>query len=167
MHIASEKETERAEHPVDVVEQLAAINQWSFDRDHEDEISISVAGAWTEYNVAFTWLPDLETLHVSCAFDLKAPERRRPEVAALVSAINEQMWIGHFDFWPLEGVAMHRYGLLLAGGAQPSANQCAALLNNALQCCERYYQAFQFVLWAGKSARDALGAANFETKGEA
>ncbi len=167
MLIATEKETERAEHPVDVVEQLAATNDWSFDREDEDEISISVTGAWTEYQVAFTWLPQLETLHVSCAFDLKAPDRRRPEVMALVSAINEQMWIGHFDFWPQEGVAMHRHGLILSGGAHPSASQCAALLDNALASCERYYQAFQFVLWAGKTARDALEAANFETKGEA
>ncbi len=167
MLIATEKETERAEHPVDVVEQLAATNDWSFDREDDDEISISVAGAWTEYHVAFTWLPQLETLHVSCAFDLKAPERRRADVTALVSAINEQMWIGHFDFWPNEGVAMHRHGLMLCGGAQPSPAQCTALLENALTSCERYYQAFQFVLWAGKSAKEALDAANFETKGEA
>jgi len=71
MLIAAEKETDRAQHPVDVVEQLAAANDWSFDRDDEDEISISVAGGWTDYQVAFTWLADLETLHVSCAFDLK------------------------------------------------------------------------------------------------
>ena len=167
MLIATEKETERAEHPVDVVEQLAATNDWSFDREDDDEISIVVAGAWTEYQVAFTWLPHLETLHVSCAFELKSPERRRPEVMALVNAINEQMWNGHFDFWPTEGVAMHRHGLILTGGAQPSAPQCAAMLDNALTACERYYQAFQFVLWAGKTAREALETANFETKGEA
>jgi hypothetical protein len=62
---------------------------------------------------------------------------------------------------------MHRHGLILTGGAQPSATQCAALLDNALQACERHYQAFQFVLWAGKSAKEALASANFETKGEA
>ncbi len=167
MLIGTEKDTERVEHPVDVVEQLAATNDWSFDREDEDEISISVVGAWTEYQAAFTWLPHLETLHVSCAFDLKAPERRRAEVMGLVSAINEQMWIGHFDFWPQEGVVMHRHGLILTGGAHPSATQCAALLENALSACERYYQAFQFVLWAGKSAKEALETANFETKGEA
>jgi len=167
MLIATEKETGRVEHPVDVVEQLAANNDWTFDRENEDEISISVAGVWTEYHVAFTWLPDLETLHVSCAFDLKAPERRRVEVMALVNAINELMWVGHFDFWPREGVAMHRHSLMLTGGELPSCSQCAALLDNALRACERNYQAFQFVLWAGKSAREALDSANFETKGEA
>jgi len=37
----------------------------------------------------------------------------------------------------------------------------------ALDSCERYYPAFQFVIWAGKPARDALEAAMFETAGQA
>ena len=167
MLTAAEQDMTRSQHPVDVVEQLAASNDWVFDREEEDEISISVAGRWTEYRVAFTWLSDIETLHLSCAFDLKAPDRLRGEIGALVAAINEQLWVGHFDVWRKEGVVMHRHGLMLVGGAEPTRALCAAHLDNALQTCERHYQAFQFVLWAGKSAREALEAANFETKGEA
>ena len=37
----------------------------------------------------------------------------------------------------------------------------------AVSACDRYYQAFQFILWAGKSAREALDGAMFETQGEA
>ena len=29
-------------------------------------------------------------------------------------------------------------------------------LKAALEACERYYQAFQFVVWAGKAAQEAL-----------
>ena len=36
--------SERPEHPVDVVERLAALNDWAFDRADEDEISILVGG---------------------------------------------------------------------------------------------------------------------------
>jgi hypothetical protein len=36
-----------------------------------------------------------------------------------------------------------------------------------LESCERYFPAFQFVVWAGKGARAALDAALFETAGEA
>ena len=77
-------EIDRPEHPVDVVERLAAINEWSFDREDEDEISISVDGGLASYHVAFTWLAELEALHVACAFDLKVPDRRRNEILALV-----------------------------------------------------------------------------------
>ncbi len=163
----STNEIERREHPVDIVERLAAVNEWLFEREDEDEIAISVSGGWTEYHVAYTWLPDLETMHVGCAFDLKAPSHRRAEVLDLVCLINEQMWVGHFDLWSKEGVVMFRHGLLLSGGAQPSAAQLESVLANAITACERYYQAFQFVVWAGKSAREAVKAAMFETKGEA
>jgi hypothetical protein len=41
------------------------------------------------------------------------------------------------------------------------------VLNAAVTACERYYQSFQFVMWAGKTAREALESAMFETVGEA
>jgi len=40
-------------------------------------------------------------------------------------------------------------------------------MSNALIACERYYQAFQFVVWAGKNAREAINALMLETRGEA
>ena len=160
-------EPERAEHPVDVVERIASFHEWSFDREDQDEISISVKGKLSEYHVAYTWLPDLEALHVGCAFDLKVPERRRPTILSLVSLINEHLWIGHFDLWAGEDVVMFRHSLLLAGGADPDGRQCEAILEMAVAACDRYYQAFQFVLWAGKSPREALDGAMFETEGEA
>ena len=160
-------ESERTEHPLDVVERLAALRDWIFDRAETDEMSVSVSGRWTDYHVAFTWIEDVEALHVACAFDLKVPDRRRQEVLQLVSHINEQLWVGHFDLWSSENVVMFRHSLLLAGGAEPTHGQCETLLNAAVEACERYFQWFQFVLWAGKSARESLDSVLFETEGEA
>jgi hypothetical protein len=56
---------------------------------------------------------------------------------------------------------------VLAGGVEASGQQCEAMLSTALDTSERYFPAFQFVVWAGKSAREALEAAMFETAGEA
>lgn len=157
----------RAEHPLDVFERLAAHHDWTFDRAGANELSISADGDWAQYHVAFTWIDDVEALHVACAFDLKVPERRRAELLQLVSLVNEQMWVGHFDLWSSENVVMFRHALLLAGGAEPTAGQCEMMLNVAVEACDRYYQAFQFVLWAGKSPREALDSVLFETEGEA
>ncbi len=156
-----------SENPVDLVERLAVHKQWSFDREEDDEISIVVSGSWSDYNIAFTWLPELEALHMACAFDLKVPNARRNETLALISAINEQLWIGHFDIWPQDGVIMFRHAMLLAGGATLNSQQCESALTNAVFACERYYQAFQFVVWAGKTSREALATAMLETQGEA
>jgi hypothetical protein len=153
--------------PLDVVERLATGNDWSFERDGEDEITILVRGRWTDYQLSYTWMGELEALHLACAFELKVPERRRAEVQALISLINEQLWIGHFDYWAPQGMIMFRHALVLAGGVAASGKQCEALLSTAVDGCERYFTAFQFVVWAGKNAREALDAAMFETSGEA
>jgi hypothetical protein len=153
--------------PLEVVERLAASNDWSFERAGEDEITILVTGRWTDYQVSFTWMYDIEALHLACAFELKVPERCRAEVQQLISLINEQMWVGHFDLWIQDGIVMYRHALVLAGGVEASGRQCEALLSTALDSCERYFPAFQFVVWAGKPAREALDAAMFDTAGEA
>jgi hypothetical protein len=153
--------------PLDVVERVAAVSEWSFERASEDEITLLVRGRFTDYQVSFTWMLDIEALHLACAFDMKVPERRRAEVQQLISLINEQLWIGHFDLWTQDGLVMFRHALVLAGGVEAAASQCEALLGTALEASERYYPAFQFVVWAGKPAREALDAAMFETSGEA
>jgi hypothetical protein len=153
--------------PVDIVERIASTNDWSFDRASEDEVTLVVGGQWADYQVSFTWMCDIEALHLACAFDLKVPERRRADVIELVARINEQLWVGHFDVWAKDGLAMFRHALVLAGGGTASDGQCEALLGAALDACERYYQAFQFVLWAGKSASEAIDATLFETSGRA
>jgi hypothetical protein len=162
-----EFEPERHAHPVDLVEQIAAINDWSFERQDADEISISVRGSWSDYHVSFNWMEDLESLHIASAFDLKVPEARRTQVKQLISLINEQLWIGHFDIWAHEDVILFRNSHLLTGGAEVSPQQCEALLRSATESCDLYYQAFQFVVWAGKSASEALAGVMFETVGEA
>lgn len=166
MSLIDFSEQQRA-NPLDVVERVANGNDWSFERNGEDEITILVRGRWTDYQVSFTWMDDIEALHLACAFDLKVPDRRRIEVQQLISYINEQLWVGHFDLWLQDGIAMFRHALVLAGAGTASNQQCEALLGSALNACERYFPAFQFVLWAGKSAREALDAAVFETSGEA
>ena len=155
------------DNPLDVVEHLAAGNSWPFERAGEDEIAIVVTGRWTNYQVSFTWMSEIEALHLACAFDLKVPERRREEVRQLVSQVNERLWVGHFDMWAKDGLVMFRHALVLAGGVQASGKQCEAMLEAALDTCERYYQAFQFVVWAGKPAGEALTVALFDTSGEA
>jgi hypothetical protein len=57
--------------------------------------------------------------------------------------------------------------VLIFPDSQVSAAQCEALLHLAVEACEHYYPAFQFVLWGGKSAREAMAAALFEVAGQA
>jgi hypothetical protein len=153
--------------PLAVVEDIAAHNNWAFERSGEDEVTIVSKGDWTDYQLSFTWMGEIEALHLACAFDMKIPQARRAEVQRLVAAINEQLWVGHFDLWTHSGMVMHRQALVLPGGLTASAAQCESMLVSAIHACERYYPAFQFVVWAGKSAAEAMSAAMFDTEGEA
>ena len=153
--------------PLDVVERLASVNDWSFERASDDEITILVTGKWTDYQVSYTWMCDIEALHLACAFDLKVPERRRAEVQRADLA-DQRADVGrpfrsvdqgrHRDVPPRAGAGGRRRGLRQAmrGAARHRARRLRAL-----------FPAFQFVVWAGKSAREALDAAMFETSGEA
>jgi hypothetical protein len=156
----------RTGNPIDLVEQVAVRNDWPTERTGSDELTLTVAGQWSDYHVSLNWRGDLESLHIACAFDAKVPENRLPEVYRLVAQINEQLWLGHFDVWTQEGLIMFRQGLML-NGALATTNQCEALLKAAFEACERYYQAFQFVVWAGKESREALASTMFETEGRA
>jgi hypothetical protein len=152
--------------PVDMVEQIATVHDWSFERSAPDELTLSVAGTWCDYHISLTWREDLEALHLACAFDFRVTRERLNEVHRLLAQINEQLWLGHFDLWQQDGMLLYRNGLLLAG-AGTHAGQCEGLLKAALEACERYYQTFQFVMWAGRSAEQALAATMLETQGTA
>ncbi|MEX6505745.1 YbjN domain-containing protein [Jiella sp. M17.18] len=157
----------RQSHPVDVIEWVAASREWAFERSCEDEIAVAVAGVWADYSVSFSWLDEIEALHIGCAFDLKVPAHRRAEVLALLAEINGKLVVGHFDLWEKEGAVMFRHALLLSGGVEATSPQAERMLVTALENCERFYQAFQFVIWADKTADDALACTLFETVGEA
>jgi hypothetical protein len=153
--------------PLDMVEQVACFNEWAFDRNGDDEISIAITGMWSDYYVSFSWMEEFEALHLACSFDLKIPAKRSSEAAKLTTAINGQLLIGHLDILQGEGLVMYRQALMLNGGAEPTGQQLEFQLSGGLEACERYYQAFQLVVWAGYEAKQALESALFETVGNA
>ena len=104
----------RDAHPLDVIESVASQREWAFERSGEDEIAIDVGGRLSPYTVSYSWMEDCEALHLACAFDMKVARSRANEVAKLVTLINEQLLMGHFDFWQRENVIMFRQSLILS-----------------------------------------------------
>jgi len=154
-------------HPLETVEEIASRHEWMVDRSADDEINMIVSGTWTDLHLALNWNDYLEGLHLACSFDLKVPEGRREEIVRLVALINEQLYFGHFDVWRSEGSLMFRNSLLLTGQAELGEAQCEALVMTAVDACERYFPAFQYVIWAGKTAEQAIQSSLLDTVGEA
>jgi len=154
-------------HPIDMLERTVEENGWAFERAGRDELNLSVAGRWSDHHFSFSWREDLQSLHLSSAFDMRITDSvRRNDVADLLMYVNARLWIGHFDLWPDDGTIVFRHAMIFPD-ARASASQCEALLNLALEACEHYYPAFQFVLWGGKTAEEAVAAAVLECAGQA
>ena len=75
MMTAAGQDYNRLSHPVDLMEHIACVQDWIFERSSEDELTVSVAGAWCDYNISFNWRDDLESLHMACAFRLQGAKK--------------------------------------------------------------------------------------------
>ena len=66
-----------------------------------------------------------------------------------------------------DGMPMFRHTLLLRGAGPASVEQLEDLVDISVSESDRYYPAFQFVIWGGKTPKEALDAALIEVVGEA
>ena len=160
-------ESDDLSNPLDRVERIAEAYEWAFSRTGCGEVTMQIAGGWSDMTVSLSWRDEFEILHAAVGLEMKVPAARRDEVAKLIARINEQLLIGHFDLWHADGSLLFRNSLLLSGNAEANDAQCEALIRFAVQTCERYFPAVQFVVWAGRSAAEALEAAMIDTWGEA
>ncbi len=167
MSIAAQ-ETEKATHtPLDIVEEIVAANEWPFDRSSDEEMVVEISGRWCDYRLYFVWQQDLSAMQFSCQFDMKVQSHRRSVVNDLLAEVNTRMWLGHFDICAEEQTPMFRQTTLLRGPNGVSVEQLEDLVEIALSECERFYPAFQFVIWGGKTPTEAVSAALLDTVGEA
>jgi hypothetical protein len=154
------------DHPLDLVETAIAIRDWPLERPASDELFAEVTGRWSNYHIMFNWMNDLGALQITCSIDIRAPKERRSLVHELLAILNDRLGVGHFDIGLLNGTPSYRHTLLLRGGGL-SVEQIEDLVDIALFEMDRFYPAFQYVVWGGQSPVDAIAAVVFETVGEA
>ncbi|MEL6205222.1 MAG: YbjN domain-containing protein [Pseudomonadota bacterium] len=154
-------------HPIDVVETLAEHHDWEFDRIGDDQIAMAVEGQWRTYSITLAWSSYDETLRLICTFEMEPPEGTLPSLYAALNAVNDTCWAGAFSHWAEQGLMTYRYGLVMAGGQVPTTDQIDRLIGTAVMAAERYYPAFQLVVWGGRSPEDAMQIAIAEAYGRA
>ena len=156
-----------AANPLDILEQIVTANDWVFDRRTDEEMAAEAPGQWCDYGLYFNWSHEISAMHFTCTFDLKVPEKRRAALYELLALANERLWIGHFGMNSDDGMPVFRHSVLLRGAPGASAESLEDMVDIAITECERFFPAFQFVLWGGKAPNDALAAAMLECVGEA
>ncbi|WP_425229549.1 YbjN domain-containing protein [Sphingomonas sp.] len=154
--------------PLDMLENYFDAHGWDNQR-HEEEVTASVKGSWTTYELRALWRDGDSVLQFLAFPDIKVTDDRRAVVFEAMALVNEQLWVGHFELWSSSGVLLYRHAAMVDGddGAALTLAQAEHLVETAVEECERFYPVFQFVLWGGKSPKDALAAALIDTQGEA
>lgn len=153
--------------PLDLIEEIITAHEWPFERANDDELMAQIPGKWCDYRLYFAWSGDMSALHFSCALDLKIPTHRRGAINELLALTNERLWLGHFDLSSEDGQPTFRHAVPLRGARGATVEQLEDLVDVALHECERFYPAFQYVVWGGKNPAEAVTAACLDPVGEA
>lgn len=171
-HMAS-LTTEQSEliisNPVDLAEEIAGANDWDYERHNDQELTIFVAGQYTDMQFRLFWRDDFKTLQFACMFDMKASEARRADLYKTVGMVNERMWIGHFEYWAEENAILFRHASLANDPLLGVIGQdhIVTMIETAIGETERFYPVFQFVLWGGQTPEEAIESSMLECAGHA
>ena len=165
--VSLQPHTQGYQNPLDLLEELVTANDWPFDRASDCELMVEVGGQWCAYRMYFVWQEELSAIFFSCQLEQKVPNTRRREICELLAAINEGLWLGHFDLAAEDSLLLFRHTIPLRGAPGASVEQLEDLVDAAVVECERFYPALQMVVWGGQTVDAAVAAAMMDTVGEA
>lgn len=160
-------DTRLAVDPLERVEEALEAAGWQHERDDEGTVQAVAESRWGDMGALFAFRPDPSAIHFSTTLDVKPVAAKRTQIAELIMMANERLWLGHFDYWGEEGVIIFRYTFPMLDRDECSMGELRAVLAAATSAVDRFIPAFNFLIWAGKSPREAIDAAMFETHGEA
>ena len=153
--------------PLDAIEAVAGALEIEIERVDDAEVHLAAPGAWRDAGIWFTWRPEVSTLQMGAPLDLKVPENMMLQAARLVTMINERLWLGHFDLWTEDQNIVFRNAIVLPADGALDDVQAQYLIRGATEAIDRFYPAFNYLIWGGKSPEDALESSLFETAGSA
>ena len=153
--------------PIDVVEEVIYSKKWSFSRADDYELVAEIASKWCQYRFYFTWSEQIRAISLTVTFDLKFPHAKMKEAQELLALINEKLWIGHFDITSKNGIPAYRHTVLSFPEDEVLHHQLENLVDIAIYECEKFYPAFQLVLFEDSDPGRALAISTFDTIGVA
>ena len=126
-----------------------------------------IASKWCQYRFYFTWSEQIRAISLTVTFDLKFPHAKIKDAQELLALINEKLWIGHFDITSKNGIPAYRHTVLSFPEDEVLHHQLENLVDIAIYECEKFYPAFQLVLFEDSDPSKALAISTFDTIGAA
>ena len=153
--------------PIDLIEDVVLANGWEYERDYNKNIHVQVGGNWCDYQLSYGLNKKANIIYLSCALDIKVTDKNSNEIYKLLSNINQKLALGHFEVWIDDGWPIFRHSILISKEKSLCKSQIEEVSLIALEECERFYPAFQFLLWDNKNANESLDSLMLYTLGEA
>lgn len=153
--------------PLDFIQEVSLANNWHVERATDDELILDLPGRKNLVKCYFVWHEEMGALLLSSVIEMSISVMRLPALYALLSMINERLWLGHFDCQPEDNIILYRYTLLLRGTLSITFEQIEDIIETAMNECERFSPAFHYVLLEKKSPEEALDLTSLDPIGEA
>ena len=153
--------------PLDVVEEIIYMKQWSCSRENDYELVSEIRGNHCLYRLYIVWSEKINAISLTITFDLKVPQASKHLIFELLSLINENLWMGHFDITSRTGIPAYRNTLLINNKNIENIGIMEDIVDIGINECEKFYPSFQMVLWEDCSPNTAAATCLMETKGRA
>ena len=152
--------------PLDNIEDILHANDWEFNRMGDNELLVSLAGKFCDYQLIFLWQADMSALQLSIRYNLTISPHNVLNAANALMTINEQAWMGHFEIPSDTNMPAFRYTTLLNANNKHAYEQLENVIDIALAQCETNYAAFSLLSADASIANDeTLPLALMQTQG--
>ena len=119
-----------------LLEQAALMRGWECRYCCPEEMILVAQGEWRVHTLHFCRPSGLPAMLLLCKFALKLPTRHHRIVYKALSKANRNLWMGHFEFVPEEGLCVFRHSLPLPLEVPPTGEQLTLMAGTAFQECE-------------------------------
>lgn len=144
---------EDVSNPLDSVEEMLIGQDWAFDRTNEEELTVNVTGKRGDYKMTFIWQEEFNAMQFFCEYDYTIPEERATLANKILRAVNEDLWLGHFDIPKATHAPCFRHTSLFRGWTQSSgAEHVEDLVDIAIAESDRFQSVFRML--TNKSSMD-------------
>jgi len=155
------------QNPLDALEEIIFMKQWPCSRANDYELISEIKGNHCLYRLYIVWSESINAISLTITFDLTVPPSSKSSIFELLSLINENLWMGHFDVTSKSGIPAYRNTFLIKDKNIENIRIMEDIVDIGINDCEKFYPSFQMVLWENSKPDIAAATCLMETKGRA
>ena len=153
--------------PLDTIEEMVVDNSWPHNRVNENILYVEISGQWCDYFLSLAWSQDSNLLQYACTYNMNVPRDKHDYLYNLINKINCDLCFGHFELWSDDGWIIYRNSFSANNDKNVEEDQILQIFSHSIFECDKYYPAFQFLIFEGKSPKEAIAASMLKTIGDA